>query len=52
MTGGLSPTSKRHADRRTKLVTYQVQNIVSYKNEDRCVVALRDESCAMRANER
>ena len=30
----------------------EVQHIVSYKNEDRCVLSLRDEAIAMRQRER
>lgn len=49
---GMSPRSRRWADRRTKLTTTTVQHIVSYKNEDRCVLALRDEANEMRLRER
>ena len=48
----MSPRSRRWAERRAKLQTYQVQHIVSYKNEDRVVLALREEAMQMRARER
>eukprot|EP00493_Phyllostaurus_siculus_P022533 UN22866 len=48
----MSPRSKRWAERRAKMATMEVQHIVSYKNEDRCVLGLRDEAFTMRQRER
>ena len=48
----MSPRSRRWADRRVKMSTMTVQHIVSYKNEDRCVLALRDDAGALRERER
>lgn len=48
----MSPRSSRWAERRAKLATYNIQHIVSYKNEDKCVLSLRDEAMQARSKER
>lgn len=52
ISNGLSPRSRRWADRKAKLASMKPQGIVSYKNDDRCVLALRDEANSMRVRER
>lgn len=50
--GGMSPRSRRWNERRARMATMEVKHIVSYKNEDRCVLTLRDDAFALRERQR